>query len=425
MFLLEIVRYTKHPFQFVTSTELFVWHLFIACLCVATGFSVFTSIILAGNPTIRLRDFLEVQKDQWFIPPTFYLLMTKITGLVLLGSYWYYQLFVGELFEEILLIGILAPVVIFLQQWNTIRRRFEGATTKLMLKVIFVEVLFAIVLASVRGHDFSTMEAQAIQRTPSAVLQLELPKAISSAHAHTDLENDVYIGRTRSNGSVVIAQGYFRSEWIPLDTLVQRRMRARDDLYNPSAKRGVVVISDKNLPMTEITPVISSLRKIGDMNFLFQVNDLYGSEYLAIRIGHECSYSNPIVDSECVSNNHSARLKKVRFDQSGAWVNDTLHTKDEMKEWMAGLMEESRDSPFYIALTFGSDLTYGAFIQHYEPLAAAVYETTRRRLKDEFPNVSQFEWIYRVPSQVHQQANRFQPTFLILDADTSLVEQEK
>lgn len=342
---------------------------------------------------LQLSVFYSIQIDQWYTQPTFYMLLLKFMGLVLIGSFWDYQNIIRDLRTELVIIAAVAPVVMILQQWITIRRRVHGITAALMVKVIVLQFSFAAVLAAVRGHDFSKMEAQAISRTPDLALDLKVPPSSFSVPAYffSGNENDVYVARRRDNGKISISAGTFESNYVSLDGLIQSRVVTREN-NGSIARRGIRLIADRELPIRTIEEVIHAVALAGDRTIQFSVNDPYSIAALPMQLIKPCEAdANTHGDSQmtnvstpCVPPGNVSNLPSIHFGDDEILLNDTVRSVTQVAEWLEWELKAERDALVQFRLSFDSSLHYGTFIQQYESLVKTAFEVTAMQLKSKF-----------------------------------------
>lgn len=262
----------------LTPLRLYLYNVFYAFLSTLVGFMAFTKLWMSANVGILRRISSSVVIDQQMMPGNFIYLFLKI-------SFFYcFIIFNNTVFNYIDVardlwpIFILGPIVLFVHQWMTLRRRVKQATFKAMVLAGGGQLFFSCILAAVPLYDIQRLDELARKRIPTEMLRVQVPttkfRGTTSRHWTTV---DLHVGYRKDNGELALSFGDFRSDFITMDTLVARYRKEQVNMYGMTWPKTVspeiALYADTDMPASQALEIIKRLRVNGKISYTLISND--------------------------------------------------------------------------------------------------------------------------------------------------------
>lgn len=391
-------------YSHATATRLYFYNVFIALISYTVGFATFSNMWMLPNSRIDLRVRLTVMLDQQYVPGNFIFLATKL-GLFcgfMLGSTYYIDFSI-----EFWPFFLLSPVVMFLQQWLTLRRRIRQATVKAMALAACIQLAFSFSIAAVPIYDSERLSQMAIRHTPDLALDLNLPTSKASTRMYRrSLVEAIYVGYRKDTKELAINFGLFNSTYIPADSLSNR---VRDKRYELMESEQVYfdLYADKNIPARTILNMVHIMRKDGDIGVNFITNDIRAE-------GGVRQFFSEDTEKE-ISKRDGFEISELRLHSNKIMLNDSIISQHDLYDWFyvkiwSNYLGKSPRTAIRIGVDELSD--YATLVSVFDAAFSAVLnirtEEVRKRFGEEYdPGYSY--------GDVADYANEFRAIYFVME----------
>lgn len=330
--------------------------------------------------------------DQIFLPGYFVYLSLKLSfifGLLFFSDGIMLNI---DFFRELWPLFFCSMIVLFLQQWLTLRRSIKEATGKAMAWAAGVQISFALLLAAIPVYDIEALDRLAEKHSPHLTLELNLPESkVYRRSQRRSLTEQMHVGNLRGTNQQVISFGRFESKFISLETLPALVLEAKDRLMeNERDQLTIELYADKDVSAKQIIALRNSIRWAGNSRILLMTRSVYYSGGVPLGAPPYCSEiqypkrllrddSPPLrwdVPPPCGWGD-KLNIVELKLENNKMLLNDSIASADELYQWAQQRILDHANGKVRTAvhLTVDDKSTYASLVLALDRMLLAATKT--------------------------------------------------